>query len=261
MAGASGAIGRPLVAQLVAAGHEVTGMSRFEERAQAIRVAGARAAVCDALDREALRAAVVEAEAEVVVHELTALPDRFDPRDQGLYEATNRLRTEGTRNVIDAARAARARRLVCQSIAFGYRPGGRPEVVDEDAPLMLDAPPPFGAAMKVIDEMERAVLEADGLEGVVLRYGWFYGPGTYYAEDGSLAAEVRRRRFPIIGSGAGLTSFIHVDDAAAATVAAVERGTPAVYNVTDDEPAQMRDWLPVYAEAISAKRPCGCRSW
>ncbi len=261
MAGASGAIGRPLVAQLVAAGHEVTGTTRFEEKVQAIRVAGARAAVCDALHRETLRAAVVEAAPEVVVHELTALPDRFDPRDEGLYEATNRLRSEGTRNLIDAARAAGARRLVCQSIAFGYRPGARPEVVDENAPLMLDAPPPFGPAMKVIDEMERAVLEPNGLEGVVLRYGWFYGPGTYYAEDGSLAADVRRRRLPIIGSGAGLTSFIHVDDAAAATVAAVERGAPAVYNVTDDELAPMRDWLPVYAEAIGAKRPFRVPVW
>jgi 2-alkyl-3-oxoalkanoate reductase len=261
VAGASGAIGRPLVPQLVAAGHEVTGTTRSEQSAEAIRAAGARAAVCDARDPEALRAAVAEAAPEVVVHQLTALPDRFDPRNKEIYGATNRLRSESTRTLVDAARDSGARRLVWQSIAFAYAPGPRPEVKDENAPLALDAPPPFGEGVRTIDEMERAVVEADGLEGLVLRYGWFYGPGTYYGEDGSTASDVRKRRFPVIGKGTGLFSFIHVDDAASATVAAVERGAPGLYNVVDDEPAAMRDWLPAYAEAIGAKRPLRVPVW
>jgi 2-alkyl-3-oxoalkanoate reductase len=249
------------VPMLVAAGHEVTGSTRSDLRAEAIRAAGATAAVVDALDAGALRRAVAHASPDVVVHELTALPDRFDPRDPDVYAATNRLRSEGTRNLIAAARAAGARRFVCQSIAFAYAPGPVPEVKHEDAPLNLGAPPPFGEGVRVIDEMERTVLQTEGFDGLVLRYGWFYGPGTYYADDGYTAREVRRRRFPIIGRGAGLFSFIHVDDAAAATVAAVERGAPGVYNIVDDEPGAMRDWLPVYARAIGAGRPLRVPLW
>jgi 2-alkyl-3-oxoalkanoate reductase len=260
VAGASGAIGRPLVPRLVAAGHEVTGTTRSEASAEAIRAAGASAALVDALDAAALREAVERAAPEVVVHELTALPERFDPRKRGLYDATNRVRREGTRNLLDASRAAGARRLVCQSIAFAYAPRAQPEVMDEEAPLNMDAPPPFTEGMWAIAEMERAVLEAE-LDGLVLRYGWFYGPGTYYGEDGSMAADVRRRRFPVVGGGAGLFSFIHVDDAADATVAAVERGAPGVYNVVDDEPAALRDWVPAYAEAIGAPPPRRVPVW
>jgi nucleoside-diphosphate-sugar epimerase len=261
VAGATGAIGRPLVTQLAAAGHDVTGTTRSEQKAEQIRAAGARAAVCDALDADALRAALVEAAPEVVVHQLTALPPRFNPRNKAIYDATNRVRREGTRTLLDAARAAGARRIVCQSVAFGYAPGPRAEAKDEDAPLALGAPPPFGEGMRVLAEMERDVLEADGIEGVVLRYGWFYGPGTYFGERGSMAQDVRRRRFPVIGSGGGLFSFIHVDDAASATVAAVERGASGVYNVVDDDPGAMRDWLPAYAESIGAKKPLRVPVW
>jgi 2-alkyl-3-oxoalkanoate reductase len=255
VAGASGAIGRPLVAQLVAAGHEVTGTTRSRERAAEIEEAGATAAICDALDAPALRAAVARAAAEVVVHQLTALPPRFDPRRSDVYDATNRLRVEATRTLLEAAAGAR---VVSQSIAFAYRPHAEPQVLDEDAPLYTDAPAPFGAATRAVAEMERMVLEAGGL---VLRYGWFYGPGTYYGESGSTARDVARRRFPVVGPGSGLFSFVHVDDAAAATVAAVERGAPGIYNVVDDEPARMRDWLPVYAQAIGAPRPLRVPVW
>jgi 2-alkyl-3-oxoalkanoate reductase len=261
VAGASGAIGRRLLPQLVAAGHEVTGITRSEERAEAIRAAGARAVICDALDTDALHAAVTGAAPEVVVHQLTALPHRFDPRDKQIYASTNRLRSETTRTLLDAARAAGARRLICQSIAFAYAPGTDPEVKDEEAPLALGAPPPFGDAVRAIDEMERAVVGADGLDGLVLRYGWFYGPGTYYADDGSMAADVRKRRFPVIGKGTGLFSFIHVDDAAGATVAAVERGAPGIYNIVDDDPGRQRDWVPAYADAIGAKKPLRVPVW
>jgi len=255
VAGASGAIGRPLVPLLVAAGHEVTGTTRSPEKAAAIEAAGATAAVVDALDSAALRVAVEQARPEVVVHQLTALPARFDPRRKELYDETNRLRTEGTRTLIDAAPGAR---VIAQSIAFAYRPHAEPVVLDEDAPLFTSAPQPFGAATRAVAEMERMVLEAGGL---VLRYGWFYGPGTYYGEGGSMAKDVARRRFPMVGAGTALMSFVHVDDAAAATVAAVERGAPGVYNVVDDDPAPTREWLPVYAEALGARRPLRVPVW
>jgi nucleoside-diphosphate-sugar epimerase len=261
LAGAAGAIGRPLVPLLVAAGHEVTGTTRSPERAETIRAAGATPVVVDALDADALGAAIEGAAPEVVVHQLTSLPERYNPRKPSLYEATNRIRADGTPNLLAAARAAGARRFVCQSVAFAYAPGREPEIKDEDAPLALGAPPPFGEGVRVIDEMERAVLQADGLEGVVLRYGWFYGPGTYYGDGGSIAVDVRKRRFPIVGGGAGLFSFVHIDDAAAATVIAVERGAPGAYNVVDDEPGALRDWLPIYAEAIGARRPRRVPVW
>jgi 2-alkyl-3-oxoalkanoate reductase len=195
------------------------------------------------------------------VHQLTALPRRFDPRNKDIYAPTNRLRTESTRTLLDAARAAGARRVVSQSIAFAYAPGPQPEVKDEEAPLAFGAPPPFGDGIEALDQMERAVVGAEGLEGVVLRYGWFYGPGTYYADDGSMAEDVRKRRFPIIGKGTGVFSFIHMDDAASATVAAVERGAPGIYNVVDDDPAPQREWLPAYADAIGAKKPLRVPVW
>ena len=260
VAGASGAIGRPLVPKLIAAGHEVTGMTRSEKKAEAVRAAGARAAVVDVFDADALGAAVAEAAPEVVVHQLTALPDRMDFRKQDLYTATNRLRTEGTRNLLDAARAAGARRFVSQSIAFAYRNEGAPVKSEED-PILEDAPGGFGSGVKALRAMEEMVLGAEGLDGLVLRYGFFYGPGTHYGSAGTLVDDARRRRMPIVGKGTGVFSFIHVDDAADATVAAVERGAPGVYNVTDDEPASMSEWLPVLAEAAGAKRPLRVPVW
>ena len=260
VAGASGAIGRPLVPKLVAAGHEVTGMTRSEAKAGAIRQAGADAAVVDVFDADAVRAAVEAARAEVVVHELTALPDRLDFRKRDLYEPTNRVRTEGTRNLLEAARTAGARRFVCQSIAFAYRNDGA-RVKTEDDPLLDDAPGPFGSGVSALREMEAMVLGADSMEGLVLRYGFFYGPGTHYGEDGAIVADVRRRRLPVVGKGTGVFSFIHVDDAADATVAALERGPPGLYNVTDDEPAAMSEWVPVLADAAGAKGPLRVPLW
>jgi 2-alkyl-3-oxoalkanoate reductase len=259
VAGASGAIGRPLVRRLVTAGHEVTGMTRREERAEEIRGAGAGAVVCDVYDGEALNEAVVAAQPEGVVHALTALPPKFNPRSDYLAP-TNRLRTEGTRNLIAAARASGARRLVAESVAFFYRPEGD-WVKDEDAPPYEDAPGAFREAAAAVIDLERQVLAAEGLEGVVLRCGWLYGPGTYYADDGSSAADVRKRRFPVVGAGTGTFSFLHVDDAAAAYAAALERGAPGAYNVVDDEPARLAEWLPAYAEALGAKPPRRVPAW
>lgn len=259
VAGASGALGRPLVRQLVAAGHQVTGMTRREERAAEIREAGAAAVVCDVFDAEALNEAVAAAEPEVVVHALTALPPRFKPKADYLA-ATNRVRSEGTRNLVAAARAAGARRIVAESVAFFYEPEGD-WVKDEEARLFVDPPGRFAAGRDALVELERQVTGTDGLEGVVLRFGWFYGPRTYYASGGSMAEETLKRRNPIVGAGTGRFSFVHIEDAAAAIVCALDRGAPGAYNVVDDEPAQLREWLPVYAEALGAKPPRRVPTW
>jgi nucleoside-diphosphate-sugar epimerase len=253
VAGASGAIGRPLVRQLVAAGHEVTGMTRRAERAEEITAAGAAGLVCDVFDAGRLAEVVAGARPEVVVHQLTALPQALDIRRRDVYDATNLVRSEGTRNLVAAARSAGASRLVAQSIAFLYAPVGG-WVKSEDDPVIERAPGHFGEAMRVMVDLERQVLEADGIEGLILRYGFFYGPGGVYDSRGYQADEVRKRRFPVIPSDAR-TSFIHLEDAAAATVAACERGDPGIYNVVDDDPALMREWVPAYAQAIGAKPP------
>jgi 2-alkyl-3-oxoalkanoate reductase len=254
VAGASGVIGRRLVPMLVERGHEVTAMTRSPEKADQIRAMGAAPAIRDVFDEEGLRAELVSAAPEVVVHELTDLPANIDPRKAGQQLANNdRIRDEGTRNLVAGAVAAGARRMVAQSIAFAYRTDGG--VKTEDDPLFDDAPFPFSRTVEALHVLEDAVTKTEGLEGIVLRYGFFYGPGSSYARDGSQAQAVSRRRFPVVGRGSGVFSFIHVDDAAAATVAAVEQGAPGIYNVVDDEPAPLREWLPVYAEALGAKKP------
>ena len=254
IAGATGAIGSRLVPALFAAGHEVTGTSRSPERAAKLEPLGAIPAVCDALDRDAMVAVAKEARPEVVVHQLTALPKVPDLRKDDIYQATDRLRREGTANLIAAALEVGARRVVAQSIAFIYAPEGGP-VKSEDAPVATGAPPPFGRTVAAVRNLETQVTETPGIGGVVLRYGWLYGPGTYFAPDGFIAGEVRRRRYPLIGSAAGISSFIHVDDAASMTVAAVDGGAPGIYNAVDDEPIALRDWLPIYATALGAKKP------
>jgi len=256
VAGASGVIGGPLLRQLHDAGHEVVGLAGSDASAVRVSEAGAEAVVCDALDADAVREAVGAARPDVVVNELTKLPRDYDTRnmDERFYAPTNRIRTEGGGNLIEAARAAGARRFVSQSIAFLYAPEGD-MVKDEEGRPSTDAPAPFGDGVRAMVSHEQAVLEAEGIEGLVLRYGWFYGPRTYYAADGSIAEMVRKRRFPVLGGSDGLFSFIHIEDAAGATVAACERGEPGIYNVVDDEPATVAEWLPAYAEALGAKRP------
>lgn len=260
VAGASGAIGKPLVRLLIAAGHEVTGTTRREDRAAEIRKAGATAVVCDALDRSALEEAVAEAQPEAVVNQLTSLPQEYNPRKASFYEATDRVRREGGHNLVEAARAAGVRRLITQSIAFLYAPEGD-WVKTEDARPFEDAPGHFRSAVEAMLGHEREVVGSEGFEGLVLRYGQFYGRGTYFARDGHFGREVSRRRFPIVGPGTGTFSFLHIEDAASATVAALDRGSPGIYNVVDDEPAQLSDWLPVYAEALGAKPPRRVPVW
>lgn len=261
VAGASGAIGRPLLPQLVAAGHEVTGMTRREERMEEIGAAGATPVKCDVFNAQELHDALQKAEPDVVVHLLTALPPRIDYRaKEDPLAPTNRVRTEGTQNLIAAARAAGAGRIVAESVAFFYAPQGD-WVKSEEAPLNLGAPEPFGGAAKALADMERQVGEAGGMDGLALRYGWLYGPGTFFDRDGSQTEDALKRRLPVVGRGDGTFSFVHVEDAAGATVAAVERGAPGAYNVVDDEPAPMREWVPVFCEAIGAKKPRRVPAW
>jgi nucleoside-diphosphate-sugar epimerase len=248
IAGATGAIGRPLVAQLCEAGHDVVGMTRSEERAEALRAAGAEAVIADALGADAVRRAVEAAHPDVVVNELTDLDRPLNPRKYADWlEGTNRLRTEGTRNLVEAARAAGAPRLISQSVAFAYT--FEPGVKTEDAPLLGSDAGPMADA---IHELERRTLDAGG---IVVRYGFFYGPGTAYHRGGQQIELIEKRQMPIIGHGEGRFPFIHVDDAAAATAAAIERGTTGVYNIVDDEPAAGHDWIPYLAEVIGAPRP------
>jgi nucleoside-diphosphate-sugar epimerase len=255
VAGATGVIGRPLVRRLVAAGHQVTGMTRFEEKVRGLRAAGAEPVVCNAFDPDALTRAVVGSRPDVVVHLLTDIPKAIDHKRYAEQMAGNDLlRREGTRNLITAARRAEARRLVAESISFAYAPTGGP-VKDEDESLYLEASEPFRATVEAVRDLEDQVLWAGDVEGLVLRYGRLYGPGTVYARDGHVAGLVRRRRFPLVGDGDGVQSFLHVEDAAGATVEVLTRGRPGVYNVVDDEPAPVRVWLPEYAEALGARRP------
>jgi nucleoside-diphosphate-sugar epimerase len=258
VAGASGAIGRQLVPLLLSAGHSVAALARSDASAAALREAGVEPLRGDALDREAVVEAVGSAAPDAVVHQLTALPANLTPRGMAKQLApTNRLRREGTANLIAAAEAASVRRLVAQSIAFAYAPRGE-RVEDEDAPLNLDAAPEFRATIEAVAELERQVTE---FGGVVLRYGYFYGAGTAYADDGSYPAMVRRRAFPIVGSGDGVFSFVHVRDAAEATVAALDVDGPAIFNVTDDEPAPVREWVPELARVLGAKSPRRVPAW
>jgi nucleoside-diphosphate-sugar epimerase len=269
VAGATGALGRALVPQLVARGHEVVGMTRSESKQDLVRGLGARPVVADALDREAVASAVESAEPGVIVHELTALSGKMSLRDARHPERfegaimTNRLRTEATDHLLTAGRASGARRFVAQSFgAFRFAPTGGP-VQTEDDPLDPDAPGGFRAGLEAILHLEQAVTTIAWGDGLVLRYGGFYGPGTAVSltPDAQIAAAVRKRRFPIIGDGGGVSSHIHVDDAAAATVAAVENGQPGIYNIVDDEPAPIREWLPVLASALGAKPPRHIPRW
>ncbi len=262
IAGATGAIGRRLVPLLVASGHDVLGTTRSPEKAEGLRAAGAEPVVVDALDRDAVMAAMLRAEPEVVVHQLTAIPERADFRNlDRVFALTNRLRTDGTDHLLAAARATGVRRFVAQSFAgWPYARVGSPVKAEED-PLDPDPPATSRETLAALRHLEGAVLNAEGLEGVVLRYGGFYGPGTSLGEGGFHLEEVRRRRFPIVGTGSGIWSFVHIEDAAAATVAAIERGAPGVYNVVDDEPAPVSEWLPALARAAGAKPPRRVPAW
>jgi len=255
LAGATGVIGRRLLPLLLAEGHEVTGMTRSAGRMEQLRAAGAEAVVTDAFDAQELRRAVTEARPDAVIHQLTSIPPRIDPRKMERDFATNdRLRREGTTNLVAAAKAAGVTRLLAQSVAFFYAPGPPGTVHSERDPLVHgdQAPKPVKRSSAALASLERTVLDAGG---TVLRYGYFYGPGSAISREGSTGREVARGRLPVVGSGAGVWSFIHVDDAAAATVAALGASKPGAFNVVDDEPARVAEWIPALARALGASKP------
>jgi nucleoside-diphosphate-sugar epimerase len=254
VAGASGAIGTRLVPQLIDRGHEVIGTSRSPANAERVRELGAEPVALDLLDAGALRKAVLEAEPEAIVHQATALADlRFSRNFDRSFAQTNRLRTEGTDALLAVAREAGVRRFVAQSFAsYRYAREGGP-VKTEDDPLDPNPLPTTRESQSAMRYLDEAVTDAGG---IALRYGGFYGA----ANDG-LVEPVRKRQFPVVGDGGGISSFIHLDDAAAATVLALERDAAGIYNIVDDNPAPAREWLPVLANALGAKPPRRVPRW
>jgi nucleoside-diphosphate-sugar epimerase len=262
VAGAAGAMGGQLLPKLAAAGHEVVGMTRSAAKEATLRELGAVPVIADALDPEQVAAAVAEAEPEAIVHELTALSGSLGMRNFDRdFAPTNRLRVEATDHLLSAGRAVGVRRFLAQSYA-GWpfaRTGGA--VKSEDDPLDPAPVASMSRTLAAIRHLEGAVTGADWTVGIVLRYGGFYGPGTSLGGDGEHVEMIRRRRFPVVGDGAGVWSFVHIADAADATVAALGRGRPGIYNVVDDEPAPVREWLPAVASALGAKRPRHLPRW
>jgi nucleoside-diphosphate-sugar epimerase len=264
VAGATGALGRQLVPMLVSDGHEVTGMTRTPAKQDLISGMGARPAVADALDPEAVAQAVAQAEPEAVVHELTAIDTSSMGRSlDKMFALTNRLRTEGTDHLLAAARAVGAKRFLGQSFAgWPFERTGGP-IKAEDDPLESSPPKTVSETLGAIRYLEETVTGAEGIEGLALRYGGFYGPGTSISLDpvGEQVEMIRKRRLPIIGDGAGIWSLVHIADAAAATVAALDHGAPGTYNVVDDEPVPVSVMLPELAKAVGAKPPRRFPRW
>jgi nucleoside-diphosphate-sugar epimerase len=269
VAGATGVLGRALVPQLVSRGHEVVGMTRNASKQDLLRNLGARPAVADALDPDAVAEAVASAEPEVMVHQLTALSGKLSvrfirhPERSAASIMTNRLRTEGTDHLLAAGRAVGARRFVAQSIAaFGFGRWGGPLQTEADS-LDPNVPAAMRPGLEAIVHLERAVTSIEWGDGLALRYGAFYGPGTgmSVAPDAVMAAPIRKRRFPLVGDGAGVWSFVHIEDAASATADAIEHGESGIYNIVDDEPAPVREWLPALASALDAKPPRRMPLW
>ena len=262
VAGGSGAMGRRLVPQLVAGGYEVAAMTRDEGKAPWLRRVGAQPVVADALDGAAVAGAVKASKPEVVIHQLTALSgaQSFKNFDKE-FALTNRLRTEGTDHLLRAAQAAEVRRIIAQSYGnWNYERTGSALKTEQDP---FDPNPPANQvkSLQAIRYVENAVVNADGIEGIALRYGNFYGPGTGFDLGGDIVTQVRKRKLPIVGDGAGIWSFAHMDDAAAAAIAAIEHGGPGVYNIADDEPAPVAKWLPDLAGVVGAKPPRRVPVW
>jgi 2-alkyl-3-oxoalkanoate reductase len=254
VAGASGAIGTRLVPQLIARGHEVIGTSRTPGGAERIAALGAKSIALDLLDPRAVRMAVLETEPNAIIHQATALADMSDFKHfDRSFAQTNLLRTEGTDNLLAAAREGGVRKFVAQSYASArYAREGGP-VKTEDDPL---DPAPVDAMRETLAAMEYLDRAVTGAGGIALRYGGFYG-----TRDDKMIEAIRKRMFPIVGDGGGVSSFIHLDDAAAATVLALEQDGPAIYNIVDDEPAAVRVWLPEVAKIVGAKPPRHFPRW
>jgi nucleoside-diphosphate-sugar epimerase len=255
VAGATGAMGRQLVPRLVSAGYDVVGMTRSDSKLADLRELGADPVIADALNPDQVAEAVARAQPEVIIHQLTAIGSmdmRHFDRD---FALTNRLRTEGTDNLLSAGRAVGVRRFLAQSFtSWPYARTGGP-VKSEDDPLDPSPAREMAQSLAAIRHLEAAVTGSDWTEGIVLRYGFFYGPGTSLSTGGEQLEMIRKRKFPVVGNGAGVWSFIHIADAAEATVAAVAHGERGIYNVVDDDPAPVSEWLPALAERIGARKP------
>ncbi|MEU5432409.1 NAD(P)-dependent oxidoreductase [Streptomyces sp. NPDC020719] len=252
VAGATGVIGRALVPLLASVGHDVIGLSRSTGRAAALERAGAKAVVADALDAAALDRAVRDAAPDAVVHLLTAIPAELNPRKmQKEFALTDRLRTEGTRNLVEAARHAGVRRIISQSVAFAYDPDGD-GLANEDTPLWQAPPKQFRRSLDALRELELRTRDAGGL---VLRFGHLYGPGSAFDTDGQFTRQLRDGKFPLVGGGPAVFSFTHAHDAATAVVAALDRNATGVLNVVDDDPAPMSTWAPELARILGAPAP------
>ena len=250
IAGGTGAVGRVLVPLLANAGHKVIALTRSPDRASQLEQMGAVPVIGDVYDEVRLSRLVAESEAEVVLHQLTA----FGTKDGDPYAETIRVRIEGTRNLVSAARAARVRRFIAQSISFMCSPFGS-GLTDEETPLHLDAPAGVRPLAKAIASLERQTLDANEMSGIVLRYGWFYGPGTSYDPEGSIPTAIRKGTLPIVGAGAGTYSFINLRDAAAATVKVLAQDARGVFNIVDDSPVRLSEWLPFAAKLLDAPAP------
>lgn len=254
VAGGTGAIGRPLIAALLARGHAVVALTRSPEKAQALVEQGIEPAIADVFDPEAVKAVVRRARPEVVIEQLTALPRTYTRQSMTAAAAlNNRIRLEGGANVLAAAQAAGVRRYLRQSVAFFAIPGSG--LADEDTPLAFSASPAVAAGAQEIAELEQRLLGNPNIEGIALRYGFFYGPGTWFNPDGDVAGQVRQQQFPIVGNGEGVWSWLHIDDAAMATARAAEQGNPGIYLIADDQPLAVREWLSAFARWLNAPPP------
>ena len=254
VAGATGAIGRPLISALLRAGHEAVGMTSSESGVQTLRELRAESVVANALDAETVHSAILRFKPDAVIEELTSLPRRYTPEEmRSAAERDQRVRLEGGANVHVAAKAAGVKRYIVQSTGFFYAPGAG--LAKETNPLALNATPGIAASVGTYTQVEKRVLGVFEPKGVALRYGFFYGPGTYHDRShGSISEQVRDQKYPVIGSGSGVFSFVHVEDAAAATVAALE-ADPGIYNIVDDNPSDMATWLPAFARWLGAPDP------
>ena len=254
VAGGTGAIGRPLIAELLARGHAPVVLTRSPEKAQALMEQGIEPAIADVFHPDAVKAVVGRAQPEVVIEQLTALPRTYTRESMNAAAAlNNRIRLEGGANVLAAAQAAGVRRYLRQSVAFDAIPG--PGLADEDTPLAFDASPAIAAGAREVADLEHRLLGHPNVEGIALRYGFFYGPGTWFNPDGDVAQQVREQQFPIVGNGEGVWSWLHIEDAAIATVAAAERGNHGIYLIANDHPLAVREWLPAFARWLNAPPP------
>jgi nucleoside-diphosphate-sugar epimerase len=254
VAGGTGAIGRPLIAELLAKGHALVALTRSPEKAQALVEQGVEPAVADVFDPDAVKAVVSRARPDIVIEQLTALPRTYTRQSlTAAADFNTRIRVEGGANVLAAAQAAGVRRYLRQSIGFWAAPGLG--LADEETPLAFDASPFVAADARIVTELEKHLLGSQNIEGIAMRYGFFYGPGTWFNPDGDVARQVRQQQFAIVGNGEGVWSWLHIEDAAIATVAAAERGNPGIYLVANDQPLAVREWLPAFARWLNAPPP------